>query len=331
MDNQDDCDYEGIAMKIVVLNEEKMNYDHLLDFHQLGDDVVVFQHSSEEEICERVQGATIVITKELVLSEKMVEAFDDSIKLIIEAGTGYNNIPLDACNKKGITVCNIPAYSSQRVAQTAIMLMLNLASSMQMQLRMLERKDHSNFTQHLMVNHIELNGKVLGVVGYGHIAKETIKIALAMGMKVVVTARTPREDHDGIHFTSLEEVLKTSDFISLHCPLNKETYHLIGASQLALMKPTAYLINTARGALIDEQALIKVLQNKMIAGAGLDVLEKEPPLDNSPLYDMENVIITPHMGWKGKETRERLYQIIKSNVDHYLAGDPINVVNGTSR
>lgn len=116
-------------MKIVVLNEEKMNYDHLLDFHQLGDDVDVYAYSSDEEILERVRGATIVITKELVLSNEMVEAFDDSIKLIIEAGTGYNNIPLATCQKKGIMVCNIPAYSSQRVAQTAIMLMLNLASS----------------------------------------------------------------------------------------------------------------------------------------------------------------------------------------------------------
>lgn len=318
-------------MKIVVLNEEKMNYDHLLDFHQLGDDVDVYAYSSDEEILERVRGATIVITKELVLSNEMVEAFDDSIKLIIEAGTGYNNIPLATCQKKGIMVCNIPAYSSQRVAQTAIMLMLNLASSMQVQLRMLERKDHSNFTKYLQVSHVELNDKVLGVVGYGHIAKETIKIAMAMGMKIVVASRTPRQDHDGIHFTTLDELLKMSDVVSLHCPLNEQTYHMIASSQLALMKPTAFLINTARGALIDEQALIAALQKKEIGGAGLDVLEHEPPLNNSPLYDMDNVIITPHMGWKGKETRERLYQIIKSNVDHYLAGDPINVVNGTSR
>ncbi len=211
-------------MKIVVLNEEKMNYDHLLDFHQLGDDVDVYAYSSDEEILERVRGATIVITKELVLSNEMVEAFDDSIKLIIEAGTGYNNIPLATCQKKGIMVCNIPAYSSQRVAQTAIMLMLNLASSMQVQLRMLERKDHSNFTKYLQVSHVELNDKVLGVVGYGHIAKETIKIAMAMGMKIVVASRTPRQDHDGIHFTTLDELLKMSDVVSLHCPLNEQTY-----------------------------------------------------------------------------------------------------------
>ena len=314
-------------MKIVVLNEEKMNYDHLLDFPQLGDDFDVYAYSSDEEIIERVRGATIVITKELVLSNEMVEAFDDSIKLIIEAGTGYNNIPLATCQKKGIMVCNIPAYSSQRVAQTAIMLMLNLASSMQVQLRMLERKDHSNFTKYLQVSHVELNDKVLGVVGYGHIAKETIKIAMAMGMKIVVASRTPRQDHDGIHFTTLDELLKMSDVVSLHCPLNEQTYHMIASSQLALMKPTAFLINTARGALIDEQALIAALQKKEIGVAGLDVLEHEPPLDNSPLYDMDNVIITPHMGWKGKETRERLLSIIKDDIDAFEKGAPINVVN----
>ena len=315
-----------MSYKVVVVNAAKMNFDGKLDFSSLSDDVQVFADSSPEELLQRIQGADVVVTKELPVPAELLVQFPASVRLLVEAGTGYNNIDLPAAKAKGITVCNIPAYSSQRVAHTAIMLMLNLASSMQVQLAMLARGDHQNFTQHLLVPHIELNGKTLGVLGAGHIGRQVIRIARAMEMNVLVATRTPRPDEEGIRYVSREEMLRESDFVSLHCPLNEKTHHVIDAAALSLMKPTAFLINTSRGALIDEMALIKALQAHEIAGAGLDVQEQEPPADNNPLYTMPNVILTPHMGWKGMETRQRLVSIIADDIHQFMAGTPVNVV-----
>ena len=258
---------------------------------------------------------------------EIIQQFPDSVKLIVEAGTGYNNIDIQAAKNKGITVCNIPAYSTQRVAHTAVMLLLNLASSMRVQMAMLTKGDRRNFTDHLLVPHGEVNGKVLGIIGAGHIGREVMKIAIALGMEIVVYTRTPRPDEDHITYTDLETVLKTCDYLSIHCPLTEKTRHLIDRDAIALMKPSACIINTARGAIIDETALIEALQQHRLAGAGLDVQEVEPPVADSPLYTMEHVILTPHMGWKGLETRQRLVQIIAEDVRHFFDGDPVNVVS----
>lgn len=313
--------------KTVVLNVGRLNYDGALDLHQLSPHITLYDHSSTDEILERVAGHDIVVTKELPISAELLAQFPDSVKLLCEAGTGYNNIPLDAARAKGITVCNIPAYSTQRVAHTAILLMLALSSSMQKQQSMLTRGDKSNFTKYLQVEHVELNGKTLGLIGTGNIGRNVAKIAQAMEMTVLAYARTPRADCHGIHYVSMDELLEKSDYISLHCPLNAETEHLIDSEKLTKMKPSAFLINTARGALVDEKALIHALDHGIIAGAGLDVQEVEPPALDSPLYSLDNVILTPHMGWKGLETRQRLISILSDNITHYLKGTPINVVS----
>ncbi len=313
--------------RTVVLNAGLVNYDGNIDYSQIASEVVIYDETPEDKILERVDGFTIVVTKEMKVSGDIIRKFPDSVKMICEAGTGYNNINLDAVHEKAILLCNIPAYSSERVAHTAILLILNLASSMQKQIRMLSQGNHDNFHKHLMVDHVEVNGKTLGVIGYGNIAKEIIKVAQALGMKILVSTRTPRADIENIHFTTNEEVFKQSDFISLNCPLNESTRHMINKETLAMMKPTAYLINTARGALIDEKALIGALQNHAIAGAGLDVQEVEPLDDASPLYTMENVIITPHMGWRGLETRQRLVSLIRDNISAFSKGQPINRVD----
>lgn len=313
--------------KTVVLNASLVNYDGNVDYSQIASEVAIYDETSEDKILERVDGFTIVVTKEMKVTGDIIRKFPHSVKMICEAGTGYNNIDLDAVREKGIILCNIPAYSSERVAHTAILMILNLASSMQKQIRMLSEGDHDNFHKHLMVDHVELNGKTLGVIGYGNIAKEIIKVALAMGMKILASTRNPRADVDNIHFTTNEEVLTQSDFISLNCPLNESTRHMINKETLAMMKPTAYLVNTARGALIDEKALIEALQNNVIAGAGLDVQEAEPLDDTSPLYSMDNVIITPHMGWRGLETRQRLVSLIQGNIRAFSDGQPINRVD----
>ena len=280
--------------KTVVFNEAKMNFDGNLDFSALSPEVVTYSDTTPDQFLERAADAEILVTKEMPVSREQILALPDSVKLICEAGTGYNNLDLDAAREKGITVCNIPAYSSERVAHTAIMMILNLSSTMQTQMAMLAKENHDNFTKNLQVPHVEVNGKTLGIIGAGNIGRT---------------------------------VLKNSDYISLHCPLTPATRHLINADTLALMKPTAFLINTSRGALIDEQALIRALKDHKIAGAGLDVQETEPPVKDSPLYTLDNVILTPHMGWKGLETRQRLLSILTGNIDGFINGNPVNVVS----
>ena len=313
--------------RVVVVNASKMNYDHLLDFSVLSNDVQVYDDSTNEEVIERIQGARVVVTKELPVGADLLSQFPDSVKLIVEAGTGYNHIDLDAARAKGITVCNIPAYSTERVAHTVIMMLLNFSSTMQQQIGMLAKGDRSNFTKHLQVSHTEVNGKTLGVVGAGHIGMEVIKVAKALGMNILIHTRTPKADGDGIRYVSLDELLENSDYITLHCPLNEQTKHMINKDTIAKMKSSAIIINTGRGALINEADLCEALAAKRIAGAGLDVQEVEPPVEDSPLYTLDNVIITPHMGWKGLETRQRLVGIIRDNVQAFFKGEPINVVS----
>lgn len=312
--------------RTVVLNADLVNYDGKVDYSRIASEVVVYDETPEDEILERVEGFTVVVTKEMKVGGDVIRRFPDSVRMICEAGTGYNNIDLEAAREKGIVVCNIPAYSSERVAHTAILLILSLASSLQKQIRMLAEGNHDNFHRHLMVDHVEVNGKTLGVIGYGNIAHEIIKVARVLGMNILVATRTPRADVEGVHFTTNEEVFAESDFLSLNCPLTASTRHLVNAQTLATMKPTASVINTARGALIDEAALIDALNEGVIAGAGLDVQEVEPLDDASPLYTMDNVIITPHMGWRGLETRRRLVSMVGDNIRAFAAGHPINRV-----
>ncbi|RGI58379.1 D-2-hydroxyacid dehydrogenase [Ruminococcus sp. AF24-32LB] len=314
--------------KCVVLNAKKMNFDGKLDFSVLSSDVTVYDDTTEQQLSERIQGANIIVTKEMPVSAEMIQKFPESVKLICEAGTGYNNINLEATRKKGITVCNIPSYSTERVAHTAIMMILNLSSAMQVQMKMLACGNHDNFTRNLQVPHVEVNGKTLGIIGAGHIGRKVIQIAQALDMNILVYTRTPREDEKGIRYVSLEELLKNSDYVSMHCPLTESTKHMINKESLSLMKPSAFIINTSRGALIDEAALIEALENGTIAGAGLDVQETEPPEEASPLYTMDQILLTPHMGWKGLETRQRLVSILADNIKQFMEGNPINVVSG---
>ena len=316
-----------MSERVVVVNAGKMNYDHALDFSILSNDVQVYDNSTNEELIERIQGARVVVTKELPVNAELLSQFPDTVKLIVEAGTGYNNIDLNAAKERGITVCNIPAYSTERVAHTVIMMILNFASTMQKQIGMLAKGDRSNFTKYLQVSHTEVNGKTLGVVGAGHIGMEVIKVAKALGMNILIHTRTPKADGDGIRYVSLDELLENSDYITLHCPLNDQTKHMINKDAIAKMKPNAVIVNTGRGPLINEADLCEALAAKRIAGAGLDVQEVEPPAEDSPLYTLDNVIITPHMGWKGLETRQRLVGIIRDNVQAFFKGEPINVVS----
>ncbi len=317
-------------MKTVFLNAAKLDFDSKLDFSPLSDLTALtnYDDSSNDQIVERVQGQDIIITKELPVGRDVISQFPPSVKLICEAGTGYNNIDIVAAKEKNIAVCNIPSYSTEAVAQLAITFILNLSASLPQQQSMLERKNFDNFTKFLQVPHFEVQGKTLGVIGAGAIGRHAIKIALVLGMNILVYDPFPREwEDDRVKNASIEEVLKQSDFITLHCPLTADTRHIINKERLALMKPTAYIVNTSRGPLIHEADLIEALNNKTIAGAGLDVQDPEPPAIDNPLFSMDNVIMTPHIGWRRYESRQRLVNLMADNIKSFLAGKPINVVN----
>eukprot|EP00401_Gymnodinium_catenatum_P079456 CAMPEP_0117516112 /NCGR_PEP_ID=MMETSP0784-20121206/30926_1 /TAXON_ID=39447 /ORGANISM="" /LENGTH=315 /DNA_ID=CAMNT_0005311947 /DNA_START=36 /DNA_END=979 /DNA_ORIENTATION=+ len=311
--------------KAVIVNAGRLDFDQGLDLSKLAAHVEVTRFESDptpDEILSRVEGQNIVITKEIPVPGDIIAMFPESVKLIQEAGTGFNNVDLEAAKAKGITVCNCPAYSSDAVAHLVITFILNFSCSMVPQMRMLAKGNRDNFSKCLQVPHFELGGKTLGLIGgSGGIGGKVADIARNLGMKVVITSRSPKPDA-----VPLDELLQTSDFVSLHCPLNAETKHTINKPRLEMMKKTAFLINTGRGGLIMESDLIEALQNGVIAGAGLDVQETEPPAPDNPLYTLENVILTPHIGWKRLETRQRLMDIVADNIAAFNQSSPVNVV-----
>ncbi|NRT88259.1 D-2-hydroxyacid dehydrogenase [Clostridium beijerinckii] len=314
---------------IVFLNASRINFDGQLDFSSLDNlgKVTKYEDSSNDEILERVIEQNIVITKELTISKELIEKFPSSVKLICEAGTGYNNIDIIAAREKGISVCNVPGYSSEAVAQLVITFILNLSSSLAQQQRMIENKNYSNFTKYLQVPHIEIQNKTLGVIGAGSIGIQVMNVAKALGMKILVYSRSYKDLGDSnIKFVSLEELLKESDFVTIHCPLTTETRYLIDKSRLDLMKSSSFIINTSRGAIIKETDLIEALNNKKIAGAALDVQDPEPPELNNPLFNVENVILTPHIGWKCFESRQRLINLLANNIEAFIKKEPVNII-----
>lgn len=316
--------------KAVFLNSAKLDFDSKLDFSPLTKLTTFTKHnaSNNDEILERVKDQNIIITKELPVGRDLISQFPPSVKVICEAGTGYNNIDIAAASEKGIAVCNVPGYSTEAVAQLVITMMLNLSSSLTRQQLMLERKNFANFTEYLQVPHFELLNKTLGVIGAGSIGQHVIKVARALGMNILAYNRTPKQWSDPkVLSVSLEELLKLSDFVTIHCPLTPATKHLIDKDKLQLMKPSAYIINTARGPIIKETDLIGALQSKVIAGAALDVQDPEPPALDNPLFDMDNVILTPHIGWKTFESRQRLVNMLAGNIEAFMQGKPINIVN----
>ncbi|SCY75503.1 NAD(P)-dependent oxidoreductase [Alkaliphilus peptidifermentans] len=315
--------------RTVFLNSSKLDFDNQLDFLPLKEicTFTKYDDSSHKEILERVKNQNIIITKELPLTKDLIEQFPPSVKLICEAGTGYNNIDIEAAANKRITVCNVPSYSTEAVAQLTITFILNLSSTMILQQNMIKQNNFCNFTDRLQVPHFEVNNKTLGVIGTGSIGQQVIKIARVLGMNILAYNRTRKKyDDPNIKSVSLDELLIESDFISIHCPLTPNTKHLIDQNKLQLMKPTAFIINTSRGPIIKETDLIEALQRGTIAGAALDVQDPEPPELNNPLFTMDNVILTPHIGWKCFESRQRLIHLLAKNISSYINGNPINVV-----
>jgi glycerate dehydrogenase len=341
------------------LNCTRLDYDRKLDFDGLANitdfrrndvDTVSANLSQgsgdqdaatiDDEIVRLVNevhsGTEILILKEMPLPKAAVERFSDSVKLICEAGTGYNNIPIEVCRSKYIDVCNIPTYSTEAVAQTAITYVMNFAMNLLEQQAMLQRDDRSNFTGALTLPLMELNGKTLGLVGgAGRIGTRVAEIALVLGMKIVISSRSPElpgshklAGTPNVRVTSnVDELLRDSDFVSLHTPLNAATEGSFGRAQISKMKKTAYLINTSRGKVCNEDELIECLREGIIAGAGLDVTATEPPSEDSELWNLPNVWLSPHIGWRRLETRQRLVDMTVDNVRAYIDAEVINKVN----
>ena len=326
----------------IFLNASRLDYDSACDFTRLSELTnltlnKVDSISDADKIADLVNSskAEIVITKEMEVPSAALEKFSPRVKLFCEAGTGYNNIPIALARSRGIDVVNIPSYSTESVAHMVITYIMNFSAAMFQQARMLHDGDQRNFTVSFQHPIYEITGKTLGLIGgSGTIGTAVIDVAIPLGMTVVISSRSGKlpsghkyEDHPNVKVVPLEELLSTSDFVSINCPLNTETRHSIGSKEIRLMKPTAFLINTARGAIINEAEMIECMKERVIAGAGLDTQEVEPPHPDGEIWKLDNVFLTPHIGWRRLETRQRLVDMTTDNIETYIEGSVQNVVN----
>ncbi|MGI6011459.1 MAG: D-2-hydroxyacid dehydrogenase [Ruminococcus sp.] len=317
--------------KIVILDGYTINPGDLSwdMFQELGE-CHIYERTAEKQVVERCRDARIVLTSKGVFSRKVMEELPE-LSYIGVLATGYNVIDIAAARERGITVTNIPAYSTNSVAQMVFSLLFALCSHVKEHSDGVKEGKWSDCRDFCYWDYpiIELAGKTMGIIGFGKIGQQTAKAANAFGMKVKAWSRGKKEAEEKIEFQwaeSMEELLETSDVVSLHCPLFEETKYMINRESLKKMKPTAFLINTARGPLIREEELAEALNSGEIAGAALDVLEMEPPSRDNPLFQAKNCVITPHIAWASKEARTRLINIAFSNLKEYLKGSPVNVV-----
>ena len=315
-------------MKIVVtdgytLNPGDLSWETMAAFGEL----IVHDRTAAKDIEERCREATIVFTNKVPFSREALEKLPH-LKLVSVLATGYNIIDVQAAKEKGITVCNVPAYGTASVAQHTISLLLELTNKAGVHAASVAAGDWQcspNFS-YTKAPLTELNGKTMGIVGLGNIGLQTAAIAKALGMHILYTSRTKRETDLGT-YVDIKSLFINSDVVSLHCPLTAANHQFVNKELLQLMKPTAFLLNTARGQLLHEQDVADALNSGQIAGAALDVLSVEPPPANNPLLKARNCIITPHNAWMSKEARQRIMEISVENLEAYLAGKPINVVS----
>lgn len=316
-------------MKGVFLDRMSLNNNDL-DFTALDaviDEWQFYDETLPKEVLSRIEGADVVICNKVVLSaETLVEA--NNLKLICVAATGTNNVNLDVALANNIQVCNVRAYGSSSVAQHVFMLLLNLSRSFNDYQLAVQKGRWQTSSQFCFMDYpiADLSGKVMGIVGYGELGQAVAKLAEAFGM-IVKIAQRPGGDKKPFRL-ELDELLAEADVVSLHCPLTDETRHLIGEEQFLKMKPSAFLINAARGGIVDESALVEALRSQKIAGAGFDVLVEEPPQDDSLLLDntIPNLIVTPHIAWASKLARQTLLNIIVENIRSFQNGELNNRV-----
>ncbi|MHC4594195.1 MAG: D-2-hydroxyacid dehydrogenase [Planctomycetota bacterium] len=318
-------------MKIVVLDSFTLNPGDLSwkSLEELGE-CAIYDRSALDEVIARSDGAEIIITNKVVISADTISRLG-KLRYIGVTATGYNIVDVDAARQRGIPVTNVPTYGTDSVAQMVFAHLLNLAQNVAGHAqtvsngRWCSAPDFCYWDTPL----VELKGLTMGIIGFGRIGQAAARLALAFGMNVIAYDITvPAKIPEACEMVKLNDVFRLADVISLHCPLTPQTENLVNEQRLALMKTTAFLINTSRGPLVDERALADALNNARIAGAGLDVLTIEPPEEQNPLLKARNCYVTPHIAWATRAARERLLDVAVDNVTAFLAGKPKNVVNG---
>lgn len=317
-------------IKIVILDGFVANSDDLSweDIAKQGE-LYVYPRTEKNEVIVRCQGATAVFTNKVPFDAETFDALPD-LKFIGVLATGYNIIDLDAARRHGVTVCNVPAYSSDSVAQLTFALLLSITNRVADYFAGVSLGDWSRCIDfsYRLAPISELSGKTMGIYGLGNIGQTVAGIAHAFGMKVISPTSKPQDKIPPyVEKVSLEEMFGRSDVLTLHAPLTDRSRNIINAGTLSLMKPSAILINTARGGLVDEKALAEALEKGVIAAVAVDVLEQEPPRDGSPLLTAPHCYVTPHIAWESTEARTRLLEISADNLRLFLAGKPQNVVS----
>jgi len=317
-------------MKAVFLDADTVNQGDLdlQALHRLLPELSVHPSTSPEQVGERIADCTIVILNKVRLDRAMMRSCP-GLRLVCVVATGTDNVDVDAASELGIRVCNNRAYCTASVSQHVFGMVLQLTQYLVEHDRLARGGDWQAHSQFCMLRYPvrELSGLKLGIVGLGDLGRSVAGIARAFGMQVLVCRRDAtdrREDR-----VSLQDLLSTCDVVSLHCPLTPETHHLIGERELALMKPDALLINTARGALVDPVALAAALRSGRLGGAAIDVLEQEPPTAGNPLLDpaLPRLVLTPHVAWSARQARQRAIDETLENIRAFLAGKPRHLVN----
>lgn len=318
-------------MKICILDGYSLNPGDLdwSPVERLGD-VTLFDRTPADKIVERAADADIVLTNKVPFSADTLRQLP-RLRFICVLATGYNIIDTEAAARQGVVVANIPAYSTMSVAQMAFAHILNITNHVASYAREVADGKWTNCPDFCFWDNAltELAGKTMGIVGLGNTGMATARIAVAMGMKVVaMTSKSADTLPEGITPAPLDDVLASADVVSLHCPLTPSTRHLINAASIAKMKPSAILINTGRGPLVDEQAVADALNGGRLAAFGADVLSQEPPRGDNPLLSARNCFLTPHIAWATLEARTRLMSTATENVRQFIAGEPVaNRVN----
>ena len=317
-------------MKIVILDGYTLNPGDIswADFETLGD-FTTYDRTSSDKIVERSENAEIILTNKTIISKETIAKLP-KLNYIGVLATGYNIVDIDAAKEKNIIVTNIPSYGTSSVAQMVFALLLELTQNVGHHSNSVKTGDWSRSEDWCYWNKplIELDDLTMGIIGFGRIGKTTAGIARAFGMKVIANdTLNTKSNLNWIKFVDKETIFSESDVVSLHCPLTSENKHFVNSAKINLMKRSAFLINTSRGLLINEEDLAYALNEERIAGAGLDVLSEEPPEDKNPLLTAKNCIITPHIAWATKAARQRLMDIAVGNLKSFLNGKPVNVIS----
>lgn len=308
-----------IERNTIQANFRRPNFDH---------EWIEYAESTAEQVPERIHDATVIISNKRSLGEVQLSQAP-KVKLIAIAATGSDCVDLDYCRRRGITVCNVRGYAANSVPEHVLMLILALRRNLLAYRHDVQEGNWQHSKQFCLLTHPlhDINGSTIGIVGYGAIGKSMARLAEAVGMKALISEhKNVRDVRAGR--TGFAEMLQQSDIVTLHCPLTDETRDMFGRSEFEMMKRNALLINTARGALVQETALIDALKNGLIAGAAVDCLREEPPTNGSPLLDLDwaNLIVTPHVAWASDEAVQALADQVIDNIEAFVAGRPQNVL-----